>query len=169
MERRMTATEARIHFGRGDAAVVELGEQVIVERDGRPQIVMLSIAEFERMKGGIPRKTGNSSWKRSWHWALKSSPGGAVSHLSRRQRSSSARCERSEVLSSPICLDANLVVRLIASSERESAVVRLWRDWHEEGRPIVAPTLLPYEVSNALHRYVVHGVYLPERRRNSST
>ena len=50
----------------------------------------------------------------------------------------------------------------LASSERESAVVRLWRDWHEEGRPIVAPTLLQSEVSNALHRYVVHGVYLPE-------
>jgi prevent-host-death family protein len=52
MERRMTATEARIHFGEVMRRVVEQGEQVIVERDGRPQVVILSIAEFERMKAG---------------------------------------------------------------------------------------------------------------------
>jgi prevent-host-death family protein len=51
MERRITATEARVHFGEVLRRVVELGEQVIVERDGRPQIVMLSIAEFERLRG----------------------------------------------------------------------------------------------------------------------
>ena len=63
---------------------------------------------------------------------------------------------------SPVCLDASVVVRLLESGERESPVVRLWQEWHQAGRPIVAPTLLPYEVCNALHRYVVHGVYLPQ-------
>lgn len=48
----MTATEARIHFGEVMRRVVEQGEQVIVERDGRPQVVILSVAEFERMRGG---------------------------------------------------------------------------------------------------------------------
>ncbi len=52
MERRMTATEARIHFGEVMRRVVEQGEQVIVERDGRPQVVIVSVAEFERMKTG---------------------------------------------------------------------------------------------------------------------
>ena len=66
------------------------------------------------------------------------------------------------MLNSPVCLDANLVVHLVTSGERDAAIVHLWREWHEAGRPIVAPTLLHYEVSNALHRYVVHGVYLPE-------
>jgi prevent-host-death family protein len=56
MERRMTATEARIHFGEVMRRVVEQGEQVIVERDGRPQIVLLSIAEFERLKESRPRE-----------------------------------------------------------------------------------------------------------------
>ena len=56
MERRMTATEARIHFGEVMRRVVEQGERVIVERDGRPQIVLLSIAEFERLKESQPRE-----------------------------------------------------------------------------------------------------------------
>jgi predicted nucleic acid-binding protein len=66
------------------------------------------------------------------------------------------------VLNSPVCLDANLVVRLVESGERESPIVALWRQWREDGRPVVAPTLLYYEVSNALHRYVAHKVFLPE-------
>ena len=66
------------------------------------------------------------------------------------------------MLNSPVCLDANLVVHLVTSGERDAAIVHLWREWHEAGRPIVAPTLLQYEVSNALYRYVAHGVYSPE-------
>jgi len=54
MERRMTATEARIHFGEVMRRVVEQGEQVIVERDGRPQVVILSITEFEQLKESQP-------------------------------------------------------------------------------------------------------------------
>jgi prevent-host-death family protein len=56
MERRITATEARIHFGEVMRRVVEQGEQVIVERDGRPQVVILSIAEFEQLKESQPRE-----------------------------------------------------------------------------------------------------------------
>ena len=56
MERRITATEARIHFGEVMRRVVEQGEQVIVERDGRPQVVILSLAKFERMKEGPPQE-----------------------------------------------------------------------------------------------------------------
>jgi predicted nucleic acid-binding protein len=37
----------------------------------------------------------------------------------------------------------------------------MWREWHEAGLRPAAPTLLCYEVANALHRYVVHGVLLP--------
>ena len=50
MERRMTATEARIHFGEVMRRVVEQGERVIVERDGRPQVMIVSVAEFERIE-----------------------------------------------------------------------------------------------------------------------
>ncbi len=63
---------------------------------------------------------------------------------------------------SPICVDASVVVRLVESTTPDSPAIRLWRGWYEDGRPIVAPSLLYYEVSNALHRYVVMGELLPE-------
>jgi len=34
--------------------------------------------------------------------------------------------------------------------------------WYEDGRSVVAPSLLYCEITNALHRYVVHGELLPE-------
>lgn len=58
---------------------------------------------------------------------------------------------------SPVCVDASYVLRLLGSSTLDAPAVRLWKEWHEDGRPLVAPTLLYYEVANALRRYVVHG------------
>jgi predicted nucleic acid-binding protein len=63
---------------------------------------------------------------------------------------------------STICVDASLVVRLLLSGEYASPVVVLWKAWHEAESLIAAPTLIHYEVSNALRRYVVHGELLPE-------
>jgi predicted nucleic acid-binding protein len=54
--------------------------------------------------------------------------------------------------SSPLCVDANLVIRLVADPEDE-AVRQLWEQWDADRRLIAAPTLLYYEVSNALYRY----------------
>ncbi len=63
---------------------------------------------------------------------------------------------------SPVCVDASFVIRLLESADSYSSAVRLWIEWHEDGRLIVAPSLLYYEITNALHRYVVHGELLPE-------
>jgi hypothetical protein len=63
---------------------------------------------------------------------------------------------------SPICVDASLVMRLLASGKAESPAVQLWREWHTSERPLIAPTLLYYEVSNALRRYVAQRELLPE-------
>lgn len=63
--------------------------------------------------------------------------------------------------SSPICVDANLVVRLVASPENET-VQHLWRGWREQGRRLVAPNLIRYEVTNAIHRLVLAN---PTERR----
>jgi len=54
--------------------------------------------------------------------------------------------------STPICVDASLVVRLVADSTDER-VIALWKSWENENRLLAAPTLLFYEVSNALYRY----------------
>ncbi len=57
----------------------------------------------------------------------------------------------------PVCVDASYVLRLLGSSTPETPAVRLWKEWHESGHPLVAPALLYYEVTNAIRRYVVHG------------
>lgn len=53
---------------------------------------------------------------------------------------------------SPLCVDANLVIRLIADP-RDQAVRQAWEGWDADSRQIAAPTLLYYEVGNALYRY----------------
>ena len=63
---------------------------------------------------------------------------------------------------SPVCVDASFVIRLLESADPDSAPIRLWTDWHEAGRPVVAPTLLYYELTNALRRYAAHGELLPQ-------
>ena len=49
MRRIVSATEARIRFGEVMREVVESGEPVIVERDGAPHVVVLSIGEYDRL------------------------------------------------------------------------------------------------------------------------
>ena len=50
MERIVSATEARVHFGELMRRVTERQEEIIVERNGKPQIVMISIAAYDRLK-----------------------------------------------------------------------------------------------------------------------
>lgn len=54
MTKTVTATEARVHFGELMRRVVEGNEQVVVERGGKPQVVVLSLGEFERLRAGQP-------------------------------------------------------------------------------------------------------------------
>lgn len=65
---------------------------------------------------------------------------------------------------SSLCVDANLVIRLVADPADE-AVRDLWEQWDAEHRHIAAPTLLYYEVSNALYRYQRAGMMSPEAVR----
>ncbi len=50
MVRRISATEARAHFGELMRRVVERQEPVLVERGGKPQVVVISAAEYERLR-----------------------------------------------------------------------------------------------------------------------
>jgi len=61
-----------------------------------------------------------------------------------------------------VCVDASFVVPLVTRPHGDSPFPRLWSEWHAAGRRTAAPTLLCYEVTNALHRYVVHGELLPD-------
>lgn len=50
MERVVSATEARVHFGEMMRKVVQEQEPIVVERDGKPQIVLLSVNQYEQYK-----------------------------------------------------------------------------------------------------------------------
>ncbi|MFN3763372.1 MAG: type II toxin-antitoxin system Phd/YefM family antitoxin [Anaerolineae bacterium] len=50
MERRVRATEARVHFGTLIRQVMEQGDRVLVERAGRPQVVILSYEDYRRLQ-----------------------------------------------------------------------------------------------------------------------
>ena len=56
-----------------------------------------------------------------------------------------------------LCLDASLVVRRLTQPHNEP-VRQAWESWIAAGRGFVAPLLLRYEVTNALHRLRRSGV-----------
>lgn len=63
-----------------------------------------------------------------------------------------------------VCVDASLVIRLVADPH-DAAVKRLWEQWDAEGRQPAAPALLYYEVVNALYRYQKLGFMGPSSVR----
>jgi prevent-host-death family protein len=48
----VSATEARIHFGEIMRRVVETGTPITIERDGKPQVVIVSKAAYDDMRNG---------------------------------------------------------------------------------------------------------------------
>ena len=58
---------------------------------------------------------------------------------------------------SPVCVDANIVVMIVAPEAQRPQAIALWNSWLEQDREIVAPRLLAYEVTSALWRKVVRG------------
>jgi predicted nucleic acid-binding protein len=56
-----------------------------------------------------------------------------------------------------LCVDANLVIRLVADPDN-AQVRQLWKQWKDARRQLAAPTLLYYEVANALYRYRKLGI-----------
>jgi len=55
MPLRVSATEARIHLGELMRRVVEGGGPVVVERGGKPCVVLLSVDEYEQLVRGGQR------------------------------------------------------------------------------------------------------------------
>jgi predicted nucleic acid-binding protein len=60
-----------------------------------------------------------------------------------------------------ICVDANLVMRLVIAPQ-DQPVQQLWQQWQRDNQQLAAPTLLRYEVTNALYRYKEQGLLSAE-------
>ncbi|MBE9155943.1 type II toxin-antitoxin system VapC family toxin [Nodosilinea sp. LEGE 06152] len=58
-----------------------------------------------------------------------------------------------------VCVDASFVVRLLVVDPDESPYQALWDSWVEAGVVITAPTLILYEVTNALYRLAKAGQF----------
>ncbi len=58
-------------------------------------------------------------------------------------------------MSNSVCLDASFIVRMLVGPETLARKAEsLWATWEQQGKTLVAPALLYFEVSNALFRYV---------------
>ena len=68
---------------------------------------------------------------------------------------------------SPVCVDANIVVTIVAPEVQRPLALSLWRSWLKQDREIVAPRLLVYEVTSALWRKVRHDVLTLEEARRA--
>lgn len=64
MERRMSATQARAHFGALMQQVVDSQQPIIVDRRGKPHVVILSLAKYERLQAFQAREDWRESLKR---------------------------------------------------------------------------------------------------------
>ncbi len=152
MEKVISATEARVHFGELIRQVAEEDKVIIVQRSGKPQVVVLSVDEYERLK---KKRAG---WEEALERAIQLSAQinarrGGKSLTPPEEIIHRMREERDEQL---------MDLRLLVKAKPGSRAVIQWKDWHKTGNSLVAPTLLYYEVSNALHRYTMAGELLPE-------
>ena len=59
MARTVSATEARIHFGELMRRIVDDREPVIVEYQGEPQVVILSVEHYRQLQQA---ETGQTGW-----------------------------------------------------------------------------------------------------------
>lgn len=58
--------------------------------------------------------------------------------------------------SSTICVDAGLVVRRVVIPQ-DAAIQAIWEQWATSQTYLIAPTLLRYEVTNAVYQYQKTG------------
>ncbi len=59
MPRVVSATHARIHFGELMRRAVESGETIVIERKGKPYVVVLSVQEYNRLQAA----QGQPAWQ----------------------------------------------------------------------------------------------------------
>jgi predicted nucleic acid-binding protein len=60
-----------------------------------------------------------------------------------------------------ICIDASLVVRLVVDTV-DDRIPQQWREWTEAGKRIAAPSLLFFEITNALYQYQKQQLLTPD-------
>ncbi len=70
-------------------------------------------------------------------------------------------------MNSPLCVDASVVVRLLVAAPGSERVHRCWVQWEEQDRVLMAPSLILYEITNALYRYERAGHLTRDEARHA--
>ncbi len=60
-------------------------------------------------------------------------------------------------MSEPICVDASVILSLVLDEELSDRVDALWNAWSVEGRRLVAPRVIRFEVGGLLERKMKSG------------
>ncbi len=69
--------------------------------------------------------------------------------------------------SSPVCVDANIAVMIVAPETMRPLALALWQSWLSEQREIVAPRLFDYEITSALLRKYLRDILTLEEARSA--
>ncbi len=68
---------------------------------------------------------------------------------------------------SPVCVDANIAVMIVAPEHQRPKALALWDSLLREEREIVAPHLFAYEIASALWRKAARGLLTIEEGRRA--
>ncbi|MGA9351316.1 MAG: type II toxin-antitoxin system VapC family toxin [Anaerolineae bacterium] len=68
---------------------------------------------------------------------------------------------------SPVCVDANIVVKLVAPEPDRPLALALWGKWLNEDREIVAPYLFCFEITSAIWRKAKRGLMSVEEAKEA--
>ena len=68
---------------------------------------------------------------------------------------------------SRICVDANIVIKLVVEEAYSDQARTLWRAWQNEDYQISAPPLLKYEITSVLRKYVSRGLRTLQESRQA--
>jgi predicted nucleic acid-binding protein len=68
---------------------------------------------------------------------------------------------------SPVCVDANIVIKLVVPEPDRPLALALWEKWLSEDREIVAPYLFSFEITSAIWRKAKRGLMSVEEAREA--
>ncbi len=60
-------------------------------------------------------------------------------------------------MTDPVCVDANIIIALVREEHATPRVEALWETWRTEGRRLVAPQVLRFEVAGVFERKARSG------------
>jgi len=63
----------------------------------------------------------------------------------------------------PVCVDASLILRILVPEPLTEQALALWSLWQQSSQTPIAPTLLAFEVTASLRRYVYHKRITPDQ------